>query len=924
MSLTITPLDARSPVLPAERPPADDLIGCVAYRLAELHSNSVLAVPLMQLTAKGKDVVPFKHPDWRIARDAVQLRAREEARANGQDEDAAAALALARAKRAYDLPDRFDYWRYHVRGTDDRGGDFYRGVYEHRKARYDAEEGRGLDVCWDVDKEHANAQGIAQRIVDELHSLALGSACYVNVSSSARGYHVRLCLGSLEDSRLRRAFGEQLLRRLGLREGNHASQGQVEVFPKSDPINEVGNQIALPLALPRMQLNGGTSLCDEQLQPVPDLAWALARLDAVSPASRERFHGAARAIGLDPAHPVRPREAEAAQEAEERAKRRAITVRTRGGELRRVVPPSARLDDPLADAIRAHADPVALQDWLGIGAAERMACPVHGGDNPTAFVRFYASRLGHWRWRCHTACNTSWCAIGLYVALKRVTWNEARLALADWLGLDPAAFQASAPDEAPAEGVVPALEPLAAPPLLASWCGAALQRILALMPAKLGRGVLAAGRVLLEHGLRWEVVAAALWAALDGMEGHSWTESQVRKNVLGLAADLQEGLPRAGASWLRRNLGRRFMRALADALQRTLRLKGDREVISKLVGLNRVRPGTAQHRVLSKLSREIGPKPQPRKIPGMPLVKPPDLHPDAKIRGSVSRPKCCADFANRIRAADSGKRLTDVKLRCDNQLVCPQCSMIRMLGERALLLEEELDEESPYSWHGRGPFHFAIVTLPSWDDYERTARTIARHYECAKLRALGWSRHGDLQLMYVSADNEILGVGFEDYPVETFTLRRAEEAVQRVIDHKLSGGYYFEDLCMVPETNPQHEQVIEQIKRFLHFTRGRHLVRASKEGLPGWLPWPPRSEVKSVVTGERGDLREYPEQELSYDLVHVETDYTLASGSDVPFTIDQAISLAARDVSFQFVLESRRLDQQHARGGSIAHALAPP
>lgn len=69
-----------------------------------------------------------------------------------------------------------------------------------------------------------------------------------------------------------------------------------------------------------------------------------------------------------------------------------------------------------------------------VGTTWRAACPLHGGDNETAFV-VYPGRDGRQRWHCFTGCQTGGDAIDFYMRWQGVDFLTALQALAARAGL---------------------------------------------------------------------------------------------------------------------------------------------------------------------------------------------------------------------------------------------------------------------------------------------------------------------------------------------------------------------------------------------------------------------------------------------------------------------------------------------------------
>ena len=81
-----------------------------------------------------------------------------------------------------------------------------------------------------------------------------------------------------------------------------------------------------------------------------------------------------------------------------------------------------------------------LTHKTGRGEA-RGKCPIHGGNNPTAF-QIYTGNDGRQRWRCWSECNTGGDAVSFVMAMENLDFIEAVKWLADYanLSLDDLGF----------------------------------------------------------------------------------------------------------------------------------------------------------------------------------------------------------------------------------------------------------------------------------------------------------------------------------------------------------------------------------------------------------------------------------------------------------------------------------------------------
>ncbi|MEA3350612.1 MAG: CHC2 zinc finger domain-containing protein, partial [Chloroflexota bacterium] len=91
------------------------------------------------------------------------------------------------------------------------------------------------------------------------------------------------------------------------------------------------------------------------------------------------------------------------------------------------------------DKLLAQTDIVALANSLGAeikkkGHEWRGICPIHGGDNKTAF-RVYTDNDNRERWYCYTGCNTGGDAIDLIRQTENLDFIGAVEWLADYAGV---------------------------------------------------------------------------------------------------------------------------------------------------------------------------------------------------------------------------------------------------------------------------------------------------------------------------------------------------------------------------------------------------------------------------------------------------------------------------------------------------------
>src|SRR4030042_351922 len=104
---------------------------------------------------------------------------------------------------------------------------------------------------------------------------------------------------------------------------------------------------------------------------------------------------------------------------------------------------------------------LAEQAGARFNRSNRSQCPLHGGNNPTAFA-IYQGQDGVWRWHCYTNCGepNGGDALVFYMRWKDVDFKTALTELARQAGLDakPARAAQASPVDAP-----PMLKPTGAP-----------------------------------------------------------------------------------------------------------------------------------------------------------------------------------------------------------------------------------------------------------------------------------------------------------------------------------------------------------------------------------------------------------------------------------------------------------------------------
>ena len=93
-------------------------------------------------------------------------------------------------------------------------------------------------------------------------------------------------------------------------------------------------------------------------------------------------------------------------------------------------------------------DPESFFEWMNLtikhtGASYRGACPIHQGNNKTAFSFSPKMRLFY----CHTHCGFIGDFVGMYMKVHRCSLDDARRAIAQWQGWDQVdfSFQPKAP-----------------------------------------------------------------------------------------------------------------------------------------------------------------------------------------------------------------------------------------------------------------------------------------------------------------------------------------------------------------------------------------------------------------------------------------------------------------------------------------------
>jgi hypothetical protein len=877
-----------------------DLYPQIVTELQRLHQNNPTAVPKRRLVRrkgelrkeyfpwrekcpecggwetgpKGKRIPPEKAHAIKV-REAVKEKLEEGGATDGEARRTSQS-AYEQCLSSHDVPDSPEYWLWHVRGHDDQGREYHRGVYSH------SNDDTGIDVIWDFDKDLPDPVGYGRVLVAKLQELGLGRFVYMHKSHGGVGVHVRLCHRPLP-SWARKKLGE------ALRDACKFDQ-EIEVFPKQDgkkhgQVKNYGNLVGLPAAM-HLVPQGRTALLRPSsgyTEVVTSAEETLAILQAVEQATAQDLQEVLFKFKVDLDNPPEKKGKDRGKPKKVSTPRGSYTVYSASDQLTRDIQDRLTPEDFL---IRFCG-----QETTRGG---HFHCPTHGGSGHSFSTWINADGVG--MWRCHSVCDDSGDVVKLAKLVWRLPWNEARNRLATSLGLDPDSYESKvthtdgkpvggdwdsmlAGDEAAEEApkrkpkIRKAPKEIRAKRLksLEDW---GLKWALDAFPDVV-MFTRATARMLLAAGVDPEVTAATLHNRVTF--GIFDRYDQVLAEVLEVFARIERGERVVGRGWIRDNLGSQALFELAHLLSRELPGAKLVDMVKLLISFDLVVDQKAPHLQHASYLLSIH-KGLSTTEEGRNQYK--------KILAQLRRPAGCCRFgqkANGYGGRDLGKK----KFVCD-RVLCTYCKVLKAVSEYELL--EEMWTEKV------GQRKVRVVEVWGIKDREHVD-TIRRKYVSRsgykKLSLLGYKdRQPTLTWLCMDSAAKVAISSavyawraiekHRDVKVRTRNVS-LQEALDLAFSARISWHVYARTLM--------EERRTQDLVEWLDWAKGKQTARSTCSV----LRWPNKEMLKEHFKKKLGDTdQDYelmPGEVVTYTLLHLATDTVLGRRDKIPFTQDEAMTI---------------------------------
>jgi hypothetical protein len=553
------------------------------------------------------------------------------------------------------------------------------------------------------------------------------------------------------------------------------------------------------------------------------------------------------------------------------------------------------------------------------GGGGKYAGPCHEPPGGALSFSLFTGNDGTLLWKCHGDCAGSKPSSGGQISLyhawlmrghggpkrKNVTKDEARDELARLYGIDPDAFRAAQDEKEEAHRAAFATL-VKVPRLIQCWVDETTEKVRKnYAPAAVNAVLQKVGRAFsavviqahkgrdapLPNDVNDSMIASALLNAMPGL----MTISDHVDEVIATRERLKAGKPTMGHAWIETIFGgwslSYLLHALAYQLGRPL------VELHALMPGRRYREGSRQRNTVKSIVEGIS---VDATVPA-----------DVKARSALISNMYCASYKSEG-FGDGHKVATRIAI-CATFMVCRACNWVRINTDFELAASEK-KEDQDVSWVGRGQVHSVCMTVRNTTEAVALVARVDKRVKQPKRRSFGATEKGEVTVRWSTNDEGVAVEIRAECDTWATDLDRTDVSVHETSVNHTKGPERIVNDYMSLQRNtdrlirlgPAGE---ETLKAWLWWTSHHRMISGSKRA----LPWPTRERAREHLKEKNKDKEGGPEhdgQKITWKLVHVRTGFVIAEQDDYPFTIGQAIRLAAVNTSFRNALANNPVQTQ--------------